>query len=164
MLQISDASTIDISWGISRLFGTCDIGHSGIGRGWSEPEPSHIWNDGPDATLTLLLPGGPCHARLSVDGLPFIRPGQPVQDMTLYVNGFRLGFWRLVSSTVSTVSAAIAPEHMFVRREGCFLECTFHIPTCCRPMDLGEGSDRRQLGFCFQTLVVTNTARFDGKF
>jgi hypothetical protein len=163
MLNIANTAAVDVGWGVVRLFGTCDIGDYGLGQGWAPPEPSHIWNDGPDATLHLLLRGEPRRAKLSIDGMPFIRPGQPRQEITLYVNGFRLGFWRLLEPKIGTLSAMIAPEQMFMRGENCVLDCTFHIPTCARPMDLGEGGDRRELGFCFQTVVVADTSAFLGQ-
>jgi len=154
MLAVIDAWSIECEWGLGRLFGSCDIGSNGLISGWSDPEPAHVWNDGPDAHFRLSFPGPARRAVLSVEGMAFIRPRQPSQDITLYVNGFRLGFWRLFSAGGDTLSAAIEPEQMFARGDQVVLDCTFHIPTCVRPMDLGEGNDRRQLGFCFFSVLV----------
>jgi hypothetical protein len=154
---MSDDALSDIlecHWGDMRLFGIGDIDGAGLTRGWSSAEESHVWNDGPEVTLRLALPAPARPAVLQIEGSAFIRPGQPLQEVTFFVNGFRLGFWRMTTTDLVSLAVRIEPEQMFARADLLLLDCTFHIPLSIRPMDLGEGTDRRELGFCFQTLSV----------
>jgi hypothetical protein len=155
MLDARHTDALPCEWDSLRMFGSGDIADEGLVRDWSQAEPSHLWNDGPEPSLRLLLNGKPRVATLQITGLPFIRPGQPLQELTLYINGFRLAFWRLTAAGLNTLSAAIEPEQMLIRGQSLLLSCVFHLPHSIRPMDLGEGSDRRALGFCFETLLIS---------
>lgn len=140
--------------GIQRLFGLGDIGRSGLVSGWSAPEDSHIWNDGFDAVLAVSVPNAGRAMRILAVGEPFVTHLVPVQDLTLYANGFRLGFWRMIARQVSTIDAVIQPFQMHSERETAQLVFTFHLPLSVRPAEFADSADERLLGFCFRTLTL----------
>jgi hypothetical protein len=138
----------------------CYFGRKGLARhylltGWAAAEDTHHWNDGYDATLTLMLDFQPVsRLDLRVEGRPYVSPAVPRQDMEVYFNGLRLGFWRLNGREDSVIEATIEPEFWF-NRDGVSLgTCVFHLPGSCRPRDIGEAADDRRLGFCFQSFTV----------
>jgi len=95
------AGALNTDIGVVRCFGGDDIREAGMVRGWAAPEDAHSWNDGPEAVLVLAAdrPDFPC--ALVVEGAPLIVPARQRQDATLYVNGLRLGFWRLTDAARS---------------------------------------------------------------
>ena len=138
--------------GTTRLFGNHDLGRSGLITGWSEPEDMHVWNNGPEAVLHALIEPTTRAISVKLEGIPFLDGSVPQQELTLFVNGARLGFWRLAERRSYTLEAMIEPEHIFTREAHCLLACAFHVPKSAKPSDLGLGSDGRELGFCFQSI------------
>jgi len=141
--------------GMSRFFGQTDIGRAGLLHGWSDPEEAHVWNDGPEAALRLITRKPRTPYRLTFEGEPFLSKGCPRQDMTLFVNGLRLGFWRLTEPRPHTLSVVIEPQQMFDRNGMTTLNLVWYLPTSVRPADVGLGSDYRELGVCFRMLTIT---------
>jgi len=74
--------------------------------------------------------------------------------MTVYVNGYRAGFWRLVERLEHTLRIGVEPEWWFRRTGRSVLKVVFHLPTSVRPVDIGDGVDSRHLGFCFRSLLL----------
>jgi hypothetical protein len=140
--------------GVIRLFGLTDIKSRGCRRGFADPEYGHNWNHGFDPTLVLSVEGEIGAATLVIGGEPFVTRSQPVQDLTVYVNGYRAGFWRLVDNTNYSLRIEIEPEWWFLRDARAILKVVFHLPNSVRPGDIGEGEDGRELGFCFRTLLL----------
>ena len=141
--------------GVVRLFGAADIGVTGLKSGWSYPENGHTWNEGIDATLVLSLEDVEGVSHLVVEGQPYLSAQQPVQEITVFVNGFWAGFRRLTGLGAFSLDVEIQPEWWFRRGDRFLLNVVFHIPTSVRPVDLGEGTDSRTLGFCFRSLLLT---------
>ena len=152
MLQTIDEVTCEL--GVGRLFGEGDLGRHGLLSGWAAPEEGHVWNDGPEAVLRLRTsrPRAPC--TLSFEGEPFLGKGCTRQDVVLYLNGFRVGFWRLAEPRTYRLAATIEPEHLFERDGAAVARCVWHLPDSVRPATLGRGTDTRELGFCFRTLTL----------
>jgi hypothetical protein len=140
--------------GVARQFGLADIGRQGLVSGWATPEDSHVWNDGPEAMLAVIteMPAGP--VVLTVEGGPYINARQPVQEVTLYANGWRLGFWRFRENGPVIMEAVVQPEFFLPRPEGALLNLVWHLPSAVKPCDLGLSADGRELGFVFRSLLV----------
>jgi hypothetical protein len=84
--------------GITRFFGVADIGKRGLVRGCSEPEEAHVWNDGPDAQLLMTLNPPSRTCTLMVEGKRYIRGNHRQQEVTLFANGLRMGYWLLIDN------------------------------------------------------------------
>jgi hypothetical protein len=140
---------------LSRTFGLGDLNERILLSGWAVPEDNHIWNDGVEATFIIrmkLLPVIPLS--LEVEGLPFIDQTLKRQDVTLYFNGHRIGFWRLHTMAKSCLHAEIEPEHWIVRSGHAYAKCVWHLPNSTRPCDITGVNDRREIGFCFQAITI----------
>ncbi|HTH99301.1 MAG TPA: hypothetical protein VL752_00015 [Acidisoma sp.] len=147
---------LEAEWeiGTTRLFGNFDLGTAGLISGWSAPEDPHIWNDGPEAVMQIVT--GPVRRtlRVTVEAIPFISGNVTSQDVTLYVNGSRIGFWRLQESKSYLLSGMIEPEQIFERDGKALLTCSFHLPKSAKPVDVGAGKDSRELGLCFRSITL----------
>jgi len=122
--------------------------------GWSLPEEAHAWNDGLLTTLNLSLekPSAPC--TLVFEGQPFVNASCSSQDLTLYVNGFFIGFWRLTEPRDYRLTASLHPEHFLERDGHAVASFCWMLPQSTRPADIGLAADDRQLGFCFRTFLL----------
>lgn len=159
MLASSTSHTqLDYELGVLRMFGEADIGPAGLITNWADPEESHVWNNGPEPTMSLStsIPEEACI--LEIGGNPFSHPIQPHQEITLYANGFRLASWFIQQPTDILMRALIEPEHFFRRDKKAVLKLTWHIPTSVSPRQIGAGADDRVLGFVFRTLRLTPTS------
>jgi hypothetical protein len=123
--------------------------------GWAQPEGSHVWNDGPESHMEVAVAETHRALSIAITGIPLIHQQRPFQEITLFVNGYRLGFWRLRKADVSLLSATIAPEQIWPRAGRGMLHLAWHIPFSVSPSQLGTGSDGRELGFCFHALSLT---------
>jgi hypothetical protein len=155
--SVLKAAQSDGGWemGATRLFGNFDLARDGLVSGWSNPEDPHIWNDGPESVLQIAIDLVKRPLRLSVEGIPFIGGTCISQDITLYVNGARVGFWRVRESKSYVLSATIEPEQILERNGKAILTCAWHLPGSARPVDLGLGKDTRELGFCFRSITLS---------
>ena len=152
---MSETTTVVITdLGVTRLFGDCDLGCQGFTTGWSVPEQAHLWNDGFEAMLDVMVENVGSACRLTFEGEPFLSGECTCQDVILYVNGFRLGFWRLTEARTYSLSVAVEQEQLFARGDRALARCVWHLPQSVRPADLGLGGDSRQLGFCFRSLTL----------
>ncbi|GAB0117264.1 hypothetical protein [Acidisoma sp. 7E03] len=146
----------DMSWevGTTRLFGNFDLGTAGLISGWSTPEDPHIWNDGPEAVMQIVTEPVRRTLRITVEAIPFIGGSITSQDVTLYINGVRIGFWRLRESKSHLLTGTIEPEQMIERDGKAILTCAFHLPNSAKPADVGAGKDSRELGLCFRSITL----------
>jgi hypothetical protein len=98
------------------------------------------------------MPEAPC--TLNVEVRPYLVTGLARQDVTLYFNGYRLGFWRLERDQGAHLQAVIEPEFWFNRARGAVGTCTWHLPNSTRPSSLSPVQDHRLLGICFQSMTL----------
>jgi hypothetical protein len=138
------------------FFGRNGLADKYLLQNWAQPEESHHWNDGIEPSLALFLATPPA-TRLffSVEIRPHLGAGLPRQDVTLYFNGLRLGFWRLERLDGFRLTAEIEPEHWLPREGGAWAKCTWHLPYSTAPSALAKTQDHRLLGLCFQSLALT---------
>ncbi len=136
---------------VERL-GLGGIGRAGLISGWSETEADHVWNDGSTAVLLFAHPARPPALTLAVSGQPYLPHESYFQEVSIYVNGWWAGFWRLKANTSSTLEARIDPEWWFRRDDRNVVRISFVMPNYARPVEFGGGNDERGLAFCFRTL------------
>jgi hypothetical protein len=145
----------DTELSLVQFFGIGSADALGLKEGWAWPEENHIWNDGYEATLNISLPAVPNAVyKLIFEARPHLAPGLERQDVTLYFNGHRVGFWRLEESGGVTLEADIEPEFWFKRQGVAVGKCTWHLPNSTKPSDIKETQDNRLLGLCFQSMMI----------
>lgn len=152
---MSDLTYCYLNWGVARIFGSGDIGSTGLVFGWSTPEEGHTWNDGTEALAEFRAPYTGRAGLLTVECAPFLREGLRRQSVSLHINGFLLGSWGLHDDRGHLVSVVIEPEQMFRRHDDVFLKCRWSMPNSYRPSDGGAGGDSRQLGLCFRSITLS---------
>ena len=150
------SNTTALELGIVRLFGNGDIGVEGMLSGWAVPEESHNWNDGVEATLQLELEASEGAFELVVEGVPLINSKNPSQEITLYANGFRIGYWKLDENKAHMLIASVEPEHIFWRGKIGYVKCVWFMPNSVRLSEIQDGADSRQLAFCFRSVLIRN--------
>ena len=93
-------------------------------------------------------------ATLTIEGEPFVTRAQPLQPMTVYANGCRAAFSAPVQARHCALHIPVEPEWWFHRSGWSVFKVVFHLPNSVRPVDVGEGEDGREMGFCFRSLVL----------
>jgi hypothetical protein len=88
------------------------------------------------------------------EGEPLLGGDCARQDILFFVNGYRIAFWRLVEAKTHTLTAIVEPEQLFDRGDRVLARCVWHLPLSRRPVDLGLGTDTRELGFCFRSFTI----------
>jgi hypothetical protein len=77
-----------------------------------------------------------------------------MQEVTVFGNGYRIGFWRLRQRTETTLAVALEPEWWLVRARRATMRLSFYLPDSVRPKDIADGTDGREIGFCFRSLCL----------
>lgn len=141
--------------GVAHHFGKSGPGTGSLLSGWSEPEDEHVWTHGTEATQHIVVAPTDRPLTVSLECLPFIGGICLRQDVTLYVNGIRVKFWRLRTAEIHQLDATI-PPHCFTKwGESMLLKCVWHLPCSISPRDAGTGGDARELGLCFRALTIS---------
>lgn len=141
--------------GLTFFFGRGGMTEKNLLDGWALPEENHNWNDGFEASLAVALPALPdTTCILQTEVRPHLGAGVTRQDVTLYFNGYRLGFWRLDSLEAGRLEAEIEPEYWLKRSGGVFGKCTWHLPDSIRPREIANTQDDRLLGLCFRSITI----------
>ena len=145
----------DFELEVTRFFGRGDLNDRYFDRGWAAPEENQSWNDGIDASFIISLKSRPTQSNaLKIKGIPYLTDNIHHQDMTLFVNGHRAGFWRLDSRQVFMLVTEIPPEFWYDRNGKGLANLVWHIPGSVRPSETSGTNDKRQLGFCFQEITL----------
>ena len=153
-VPIGRPAILSLQPGVCRRFGAEDIGETGMVQGWAGVEPGHAWNDGVDAVLLVgtRLEPGPVELEIEVE--PYVTRQNPVQELTLYVNGARAGYWRMSARVVTALTAWIDPGWWRVVNDRAVLRLVFHMPQAISPAELGECDDLRQLAASFRSVQL----------
>lgn len=148
---------IDDIWelGVMRIFGRHDISPRSLISGWAQPEDQHVWNNGIEAVLQVIIPKPGRPITLSLECIPFVWESCPEQQVTLFVNGVRQQFWRLTERRIHVIDATIEPAHLIDRGNHSLLTCVWLLPNSTRPKELGTGADLRELALCFQAMTIS---------
>lgn len=147
-------NALDCELGVVRLFGGADLGTQGMISGWAGPEAGHTWNDGVEAVLALSLRPPVGRTVLLIGGEPYVNRVRPMQELTVFGNGYRIGLWRMTARVETTLAILLEPEWWFVRGQRAAMRLSFCLPNSSRPKDLADGIDGRELGFCFRSLCL----------
>ena len=153
-VPIGRPALLSLQLGTARRFGAEDIGETGMCGGWAGTERGHAWNDGVDATLVVATRHHPGPVELTVEVEPYVTRQNPVQELTLYANGARAGYWRLSQRDVTPLTAWIDPGWWRDLNDRAVLRLVFHMPQSISPAELGECNDLRQLGLSFRSIVL----------
>lgn len=123
-------------------FATGGDSHRFRTTGWSDPEPSGTWTDGPAASLVFRLNAAEGPLQLTAKLSPNIRPPRlDAQLVHVYVRGQKIATWRVAG--LDTFSAII-PRSLV--GGGGIVTVDLHIPGAVSPQELGSGADGRRLG------------------
>jgi len=147
-------SMLDCEPGVTRLFGEADIATQGLISGWSDPEEGHNWNDGPEAICVLSTKPPVTRLLLVLMGEPYVNRARPLQDVTLFGNGYRLGYWRLSVRAETALMVALEPEWWLTRGPRAILRLHVHVPNSIRPKDINDGPDGRELALCCRSICL----------
>lgn len=145
---------LDCEPDVIRLFGAADIGTLGQIDGWAEPEEGHVWNNGREATLLISVPAPAPRLLLALGGEPYVTRLRPAQEVTLFGNGLRIGYWRLTHRADITLAVALEPEWWLRRGRRAVMRLGMHLPQSVRPSDISDGPDGRELGFCLRWICL----------
>lgn len=154
-VPIGRPALLSLQAGTPRRFGVEDIGETGMLSGWAGAEPGHAWNDGVDATLLVATRRQPGPVELVFSVEPYVTRQNPSQELTLYANGARAGYWRLGRREVVSLSAWIDPGWWREVAERAVLRLVFHMPQSVSPAELGECQDFRRLGLSFRDIAIS---------
>lgn len=147
-------TSLECEPGVIRLFGAADIGGRGMISGWSGPEDGHNWTDGLEAVYALSIKPPVTRLLLAMMGEPYVTRARPVQDIALYGNGLRLGYWRLSVRAETALMCVLEPEWWLERGNRAYMRLVFHLPHCVRPKDINDGQDGRELALCCRSLCL----------
>jgi hypothetical protein len=156
-VPIGRPAMLSLQPGVTRAFGPEDIGEAGLLSGWAAAEAGHAWNDGADATLLIATRPKPGAFELEIEAEPYITRQNPTQELTLFANGARAGFWRISNRDVTRMTAWIDPMWWREHHERAVLRLVLHMPQSVSPRDLGDGEDLRQLGFSFRRIGLVQS-------
>jgi hypothetical protein len=137
-----------------RQFGSADLRTAGMVSGWAEPEEGHNWNNGKETAYGIATEAPVPRLTLEIVGQPYITQLRPAQEMTVYGNGFRLGYKRMSSQGDVLLSILLLPQWWFVEGHRATMHLVFHLPLSIRPKDVGDSEDGRELAFAFQSLCL----------
>jgi hypothetical protein len=154
-LSVRRLSMLWMQPGETRHFGTEDIGTAGLLAGWAAAEPGHAWNDGFDATLRIATDRADQPMLLTLAAEPYVTRQNPIQDVTVYANGARAGFWRLTARDVAEMPIWIDPSWWTMQDGSATLRLVVFLPQSVSPRELGDGEDMRLLGLSFRSLTLS---------
>lgn len=140
--------------GVTRLFGEADIGSQGMVDGWAMPEEGHNWNDGLEAVYAIAVRPPVPRLQLVLSGEPYVTRARPIQELTLFGNGFRLAFWRMTARVETLLDVALEPEWWHIRGQVARMRLLLHLPLSVRPKEINDGQDGRELGFCCRSICL----------
>ncbi len=133
-------------------FGIGSAGVSALATGWSKPEVSGVWTDGPEAVLILPLEWPVCgEVELILNCTAFLVPLHPVQRITVVVNGESCGSYRF-TITQPTQTLTIPLHHCLSRTAPSMVVCRISVERPVSPLSAGVSQDSRHLGIMLTSL------------
>lgn len=121
-----------------------------LGEGWSGPEPTHIWNDGPKAILKVPIKPVDSDLKLAVRCTPFVVPDRlAAQRVNVMVGGQLVGRW--------TVDREGEYDCLIPRSEikDDTVQVSFEYMDAVSPKALGISEDDRRLGLAVHSIRIT---------
>ena len=107
----------------------------------------YSWTTGPLAEIDIRLPPAREDVVLAIDTGAYVREGNPPQQVSVYLGGAFVGFWRVTA--YGTLTAHI-PRQLLTGR---MTRLALVIPNAVSPFALGLGEDRRELGLHLHSIT-----------
>lgn len=142
-----------IEFGVIYPFYSDDVADPYLGKGWSYPEPTHRWSDGPTAAMNFRLPDG-FHGdlllRLNASGFS-VAGVVEFENVQVVANGVAIGSWQMQEDR--WYEMRIPTDNL---NDGA-LGVEFLISDPVAPCEISTSSDCRKLGIMarqFQLVAV----------
>ena len=133
---------------------TVDPGKVALASGWSVPEVTGVWSDGPRAVLRLPTAGATTDRPLliSLEALGYMAPGRAPQRAWVSVGGRRLAEWKLdevyYGQHVAVPADLVSP--------GRPIDLVIDLPDAVSPATaIGSGADTRRLGIGIKHAILS---------
>jgi hypothetical protein len=123
--------------------------------GWSDPEVTHRWSEGPSARVILALPEGPPRElRLIIDGEAFVHWNHLIQPIELLINEQRVDtlIYEELSNGIRTI--AIPAPIAFRNGDLGVMHIVFNFVSPTSPKASGVSADPRVLGLALKSLQL----------
>jgi hypothetical protein len=142
------------SIGQTLTFGEGGAGGGALAGGWSSPEPTGRWSDGPVAEIVLRLEGRPGPLDLLLAADPYF--GSPPRDLRADLRAGGEQIATLVYRAGDAGAAALRHARVAARQIDSLgeLVLTIHIHHPQSPADFGASDDSRLLGLHLRSLVL----------
>lgn len=126
-----------------------DAPHSSLGEGWSFPEGTWVWSDGPRSSVSLPAPPASDAFNVTIYARPFTRHGQPTRTLRISTPARPLA--TEVVAGPFEVNVIVPKADLDV---DCQINLIFEYDPCPSPAEANGGSDTRHLGIALQRIVV----------
>jgi hypothetical protein len=124
-----------------------------IVSGFSGPEVTHVWTDGPEAVLSFAKFPSKADLTLSVKAESFASDSFGRDQLCeVFLDGTKIATWNLTKHQRNEPYVATIPASL-LRSEG-FGELKFRFNELTSPKQMGRSSDPRMLGLAFRQLVI----------
>ena len=120
-------------------FGTASSGAQLLSDGWALPEAWGVWSNGILASVYFPKPEQAVKT-MEFNLRAFIAPNHPSQDITIALDGKRVGTYSLTQGEGNIVNIPLPPS------PNNFYKIDFQMQNPIRPVDLGFNQDQRLLG------------------
>jgi SAM-dependent methyltransferase len=145
---------LNYALGVMLNFGERQSINAFLSEGWSSPEPSGVWSNDNQSSVTipLLYPVPPVDLVLTIEGVGHVCPEKPMQTVEVTVNGGQVG-------------------HMAFKQAGCTeqfkfqlgrmakgeteISIGFHYSDARSPVDLGISNDIRRIAFFLHSMMIS---------
>jgi len=148
----------DRSYQYGTLMNAGMIGSGGryLEYGWSNQADRHVWSNGPEAGLQLLIARPERDLRLTVGLIPHLDLEKlPEQRVIVQVNGMEVMNWTARRSGKQSLEVDIPVE--LIDRD--VLRIAFILPDAASPADIGTGGDQRRLGIALVDFALEQKAQ-----
>ena len=127
--------------------------------GWSAPEGSGVWTEGPRACIAIPLargaaPTGATELRAQVEGLLFVGTSDRNPTVRAWIGGRQADVQTAGGTTGETEVRFVLKAPSTDTSQPRVLVLEFDVTDPLRPSDCGLGADTRRLGFHLQRLSV----------
>lgn len=142
-----------------KLNGLVEFGRDGnadqyLVNGWSYRDRKYYWTNGKKPEMKLPLDQPETDILLKTEISPFVLPGKiDFQRVNVYVNGSKIGEWRLKKKGVHEV---IINRNLITDNQ---VKLTFELPDAASPASLTHSDDIRVLGVRVKWMKLVRTAR-----
>ena len=151
-VEVEKKTIIEVEWGSSINVGGKGTAAPYLGYGWSEPESTHNWSDGNEASLEFLIEPTDSDLELELKLKPFLVPGKVDQQrIRISVGDRSVGEFRLTKDELQVVRITI-PNETF---EGSDLTVVLGLPDAESQVTINAGGDARKLAIAIESMKLS---------